>query len=109
MPLFENMFYEVAGLLLLAAIIGGLATGFRQPLIVAFIAVGILSGPAGLNWMHSADQVDLLAKIGITLLLFVVGLKLDVHLIRRMVAWRWPPDWDRWCSPPSSDMSWHWG
>ena len=84
MPLFENMFYEIAGLLLLTAIIGALAMGLRQPLIVAFIAVGILSGPAGLNWVHSADQVDLLAKIGITLLLFVVGLKLDVHLIRRM-------------------------
>lgn len=81
---FSNAFYEVAALLLLAAIIGALAIGFRQPLIVAFIAVGILSGPAGLNWMHSADQVDLLAKIGITLLLFVVGLKLDLHLIRKM-------------------------
>ncbi len=81
---FTNAFYEVAALLLLAAIIGALAIGLRQPLIVAFIAVGILSGPAGLNWMHSADQVDLLAKMGITLLLFVVGLKLDLHLIRKM-------------------------
>lgn len=56
----------------------------RQPLIVAFIAVGILSGPSGFNWLHSAEQVELLAKIGITLLLFVVGLKLDLHLIPTM-------------------------
>ncbi len=84
MPPFANIFYEIAALLLIAAVIGALATGLRQPLIVAFIAVGILSGPAGLNWVHSADQVDLLAKIGITLLLFVVGLKLDLHLIRQM-------------------------
>ncbi len=81
---FANIFYEIAALLLIAAVMGALATGLRQPLIIAFIAVGILSGPAGLNWVHSADQVDLLAKIGITLLLFVVGLKLDLHLIRRM-------------------------
>jgi Kef-type K+ transport system membrane component KefB len=79
-----TIFHEIAALLLLTAIIGTLATALRQPLIVAFIAVGILSGPAGFNWLHSAEQVDLLAKIGITLLLFVVGLKLDLHLIRSM-------------------------
>ena len=39
-------------------------------------------GPAGLNWVHALDQVDLFAKLGIGLLLFVVGLKLDPHLIR---------------------------
>lgn len=81
---FSNTFNEIATLLLMAAVIGAVALGLRQPLIVAFIAAGILSGPAGFNWVHSADQVDLLAKIGITLLLFVVGLKLDLHLIRTM-------------------------
>ena len=80
----NTIFQEVAALLLLTAVIGALAAGLRQPLIVAFIAVGIMSGPSGFNWLHSADQVDLLAKIGITLLLFMVGLKLDLHLIRSM-------------------------
>lgn len=81
---FPNVFTEVAALLLLAAGFGAVAVLLRQPLIVAFIAVGIAAGPAGLNWVHSADQVDLLAKMGIALLLFVVGLKLDLHLIRNM-------------------------
>ena len=84
MPIFSTVFYEVAALLLLAAGCGAIALLLRQPVIVAFIAVGMLAGPAGLNWVHSADQVDLLAKLGIALLLFVVGLKLDVHLIRNM-------------------------
>jgi Kef-type K+ transport system membrane component KefB len=69
---------------MVAAVCGYLARWLRQPLVVAFVAVGILVGPAGLHWVQSADQVDLLAKIGITLLLFVVGLKLDVHVIRHM-------------------------
>jgi Kef-type K+ transport system membrane component KefB len=81
---FATIFQEIAALLLLTAVMGALAAGMRQPLIVAFIAVGILSGPAGFNWLHSAEQVDLLAQIGITLLLFMVGLKLDLHLIRSM-------------------------
>ncbi len=84
MPVFHNVFYEIAALLLVAAVCGALAFRLRQPLIVAFVVVGILVGPAGLNWVHSADQVDLLAKMGIALLLFVVGLRLDLHLIRSM-------------------------
>ncbi len=84
MGLFENVFYEVAALITLAALSGALALSLRQPLIVAFIAVGILVGPAGFGWVAARDQVDLLAKMGIALLLFVVGLKLDLHIIRTL-------------------------
>jgi Kef-type K+ transport system membrane component KefB len=63
---------------------GALALRLRQPLILAFIVVGVLEGPAVLGWVTAADQIDLLAKIGIALLLFVVGLKLDLRLIRTL-------------------------
>ena len=81
MPVFTDPFSEIAAVLAVAAGIGALAFWLRQPLIIAFIIVGILLGPAGLNWVHALDQVDLFAKLGIGLLLFVVGLKLDPHLI----------------------------
>ena len=81
---FPDIFTEMAVLLLLAAVIGAIGTRLRQPLIVAFIALGILVGPSVLGWVSANDQVDLLAKLGITLLLFVVGLKLDLHIIRTM-------------------------
>lgn len=84
--MFDSVFSEIAALLLTAAVIGVIGVRLRQPLIVSFIAVGILAGPAGLGWVAAADQVDLLAKIGIALLLFVVGLKLDLRLIRSMGA-----------------------
>jgi Kef-type K+ transport system membrane component KefB len=74
----------MAVLLLVASIIGAIGMRLRQPLIVAFIAVGILVGPSVLGWVSANDQVDLLAKLGIALLLFVVGLKLDLHIIRTM-------------------------
>jgi Kef-type K+ transport system membrane component KefB len=74
----------MAVLLLVAAAVGALGVRLRQPLIVAFIAVGILVGPSVLGWVSANDQIDLLAKFGITLLLFVVGLKLDLHIIRTM-------------------------
>jgi len=79
---FDNVFHEISALLAIATLAGALALLLRQPLIVAFIAVGILAGPAGLGWVTAADQVDLLARMGIALLLFVVGLRLDLHVIR---------------------------
>ena len=79
---FSDPFSEIAAVLAVAAAVGALAFWLRQPLIIAFIFVGILLGPAGLDWVRALDQVDLFAKLGIGLLLFVVGLKLDIHLIR---------------------------
>lgn len=80
----ENIYYEFTALLLISAIVGAIAVRLRQPLIVAFIAVGILVGPAALGWVQSHDQIDLLAQVGVTVLLFVVGLKLDLHLVRHI-------------------------
>ncbi len=84
MGVFPDIFTEMAVLLLLAAGVGAVCMRLRQPLIVAFIMVGILVGPSMLGWVSANDQIDLLAKFGITLLLFVVGLKLDLHIIRTM-------------------------
>ena len=84
MPAFESVFYEITALLAVSAIVGAIGVFLRQPLIVAFIAAGILVGPSGFEWVAASDQVDLLAKMGIALLLFVVGLKLDLHIIRTL-------------------------
>lgn len=84
MPAFESVFYEIAALLAVAALVGAIGVLLRQPLIVAFIAAGILVGPSGFEWVAASDQVDLLAKMGIALLLFVVGLKLDLQIIRSL-------------------------
>lgn len=78
-------FYDkVAGLLLMASLIGAVALALRQPLIVAFIATGILAGPVGLGLVTANSSLDLLASLGVTILLFVVGLKLDIHLVRNL-------------------------
>ena len=82
--LFENMFQEMTAILLLAAVLGVIGLLLRQPLIVALLAAGILVGPSGFSLISSHDQIELLAHIGIALLLFVVGLKLDLNLIRTM-------------------------
>lgn len=78
------IFYEFAALLVLAAGVGFAGLLLRQPLIVSFIAVGIVAGPSGLDIAQSDKQIDLLAELGIAVLLFLVGLKLDFNLIRTL-------------------------
>jgi Kef-type K+ transport system membrane component KefB len=79
-----NLFQEVAVLLALSALVGGVAVKLRQPLIIAYILVGILAGPAMLGLSSENEPLELLAEIGITVLLFVVGLKLDMRLVRTL-------------------------
>ena len=74
----------MALLLGVAAAVGALATRLKQPVLIAYIAVGILVGPAGLGLVQAHDQIDLLAQIGVAVLLFLVGLKLDLQHVRHI-------------------------
>lgn len=82
----QSAFGEVAALLVLAAGVGFIGILLRQPLIVSFIAVGLIAGPTGLNVVASDEQIALLSQLGIAVLLFLVGIKLDVKLIRSLGA-----------------------
>ncbi len=75
-------FFEIASILAIAAVLGAAGMLLRQPLIVAFLATGVLAGPSVLGLIQSHGQIELLAQIGISVLLFVVGLRLDLSLIR---------------------------
>ena len=77
-------FAELSLLLLIAAAVGAVAVRLRQPVLIAYIVVGIAVGPAGLELVKSHDQIDLLAQIGVAVLLFLVGLKLDLQHVRHI-------------------------
>lgn len=77
-----DIFQEVALVLALAAAAGAVATRLRQPLIIAYIIVGVLVGPAVFGIVTVSAPIELFAGLGIAVLLFVVGLKLDLRLIR---------------------------
>ena len=77
-----SLFAQIAGLLLLASVIGVIGQQLRLPTILSFIIVGILAGPAGFGIVGGTSEIELLSELGIAVLLFLVGLKLDLHLIR---------------------------
>lgn len=81
-----SVFYEVAMLLMLASVIGLIGVRLHQPMIVSFIIVGMLAGPAGFDIVQSTGYLELLSELGVALLLFLVGLKLDLNLVRTLGA-----------------------
>ncbi|AMO55022.1 sodium:proton exchanger [Endozoicomonas montiporae] len=80
--MFDSVFLQVGLIVGLASLGGVLALYLKQPLIVAFIVLGVALGPSGISLVEASSEVELFAKLGISLLLFVVGLKLDIKVIR---------------------------
>jgi len=80
----QGPFTEFALLLLICALAGAAFVRLRQPVLIAYIVVGIAVGPAGFGLVTAHDQIDLLAQVGVAVLLFAVGLKLDLHHIRHI-------------------------
>jgi Kef-type K+ transport system membrane component KefB len=79
-----SVFNETAAVLALAAAMGVFGLVLRQPLIVAFIATGIVAGPDALGLVQGSEHVGLLAEVGVAVLLFLVGLKLDLQIVRAL-------------------------
>lgn len=68
------------------ALVCGLGLGrFRQPAIVGYILAGVVLGPSVLGFVTDRDQINLLAELGVLLLLFAIGMELDVRDFRPVV------------------------
>ena len=60
-----------------AAILATLALFGRQPLIIAYIALGVLIGPYSLQWVTDIETISSISEIGIIFLLFLLGLDMQ--------------------------------
>ena len=77
-------FSQVAALLLACAFLGALFVRLRQPVLITYIVAGIALGPAGVGLVAASPEIEMLAKLGVTVLLFIVGLKLDLQHVRHI-------------------------
>lgn len=77
-------FVEVALLLALVDAVGLAGSFLCQPLIAGFIAADLLAGPSALNIVVATGYIELMSELGIAVLLFLGGIKLDVALIRSL-------------------------
>jgi Kef-type K+ transport system membrane component KefB len=79
---------DIALGIVFAALLGHVARLLRQPLLLGYIAGGILlSGQMGLGLITDAGNTELISEMGLILLLFIIGLEIDLRELRRL-AWR---------------------
>jgi len=71
-------------IIVVAALLGGiLAHRLGQPLVLGYILAGVVVGPyTGGITISNAHQIELLAEIGVALLLFAIGLELSLNELR---------------------------
>ncbi len=75
-------FTQLAIAILSASALGLFARWLRQPLILAYILAGLLLGPMGLRVFTDRSLLETLSTLGIALLLFLIGMDLDVKRLR---------------------------
>src|SRR6266849_6610097 len=61
----------------------------RQPPLIGYLLAGVLLGPYGLGLVEDVRTVEALAKVGVVLLLFTVGLELPLSSLRRLGSAVW--------------------
>jgi CPA2 family monovalent cation:H+ antiporter-2 len=84
---------EVGTILLAAAAAGWLARRATLPAIVGYLAVGLAVSPFTPGYVADREQVSLFAEVGAVLLLFEVGIEVDLRELRRehpKVLWAAP-------------------
>lgn len=77
-----HIFVELSIILLLATVVSFVMRLIKQPLVVGYILAGILAGPYALNILKNTEYIELFSKIGIAVLLFIVGISLNPKTIK---------------------------
>ncbi len=80
----EHLLRDIVLLLAIALAVVLLFARLRLPTLIGFLAAGLLIGPNALGIIPNTEQVQVLAEIGVVLLLFAIGLEFSFSHLRRM-------------------------
>src|SRR3989338_3234037 len=79
-----NIFAELSLIIVIATVIAGVMRVLKQPLIMGHILTGILVGPYFLGIFSHKETVEVFSQIGISILLFIVGLSLSPKIVKEL-------------------------
>lgn len=80
----SSIFTQLSAIIVLGGGIAVIMRLLKQPLIIGYILTGILVGPSVLNLIHDQHAFEAYSELGITLLLFIIGLGLNAHVIKSL-------------------------
>jgi Kef-type K+ transport system membrane component KefB len=75
----HNLLRDVGISIMSAAILALPAYLLRLPLILAYLAAGVILGPLVLKVIQSTESIQTLSEIGLVLLMFILGLEIDIR------------------------------
>ncbi len=81
--LFFSFFVIFSG----AAILATFSLYTHQPIIVAYVLLGLVAGPSGFQWVSDPELLNEISHIGIVFLLFLLGLDMQpsslIHVLKK--------------------------
>jgi Kef-type K+ transport system membrane component KefB len=80
----ESVFSELSLVIVVTAVVSIIMRFIKQPLILGYIIAGLIVGPTGLDLIHSTELFDSFSDIGIALLLFIIGLGMQISELRKL-------------------------
>jgi Kef-type K+ transport system membrane component KefB len=82
----HQFFLQLTIILLAARVLAELASRLQMPSVIGELLAGVILGPSLLGWIEPTEVIELLAEIGVILLLFEVGLETDIY---RLIETGW--------------------
>lgn len=78
------LFGDLLIILLVSVPVAFFCLRLKLPVLVGLILSGIAIGPYGLAWVHELEAIEVLAEVGVMLLLFTIGLEFSLRRLREM-------------------------
>ncbi len=78
-----SLISDIAFCLGLAGVLSVVFVRLKIPTIAAFIVAGLIAGPLGLGRITDPANIEAIAELGLILLLFTIGLEMDLHELRK--------------------------
>ena len=80
----DSIFGELSLIIVVTAAVSMLMRLIKQPLILGYILAGLLVGPSALHLIHSTEIFETFSELGLALLLFIIGLGMNVAELKKL-------------------------
>lgn len=80
----ESVFSELTLVIIVTAAVSLFMRAVGQPLILGYILAGLIVGPTVFDLIHSEELFHVFSELGIALLLFIIGLGMNVSELRKL-------------------------
>ncbi len=69
---------DIAICIIAAWVVAVASHAMRLSLLLAYLAAGFAIGPYGFKWVTDIKEIEIISEIGLSLLLFMIGLEIDL-------------------------------